>query len=381
MRAHLTEIAVRALKPVAGKQFKVWDSATPGFGVLVNERSKSWIVMRGRERTLKVIGRFPSKSLSEARLEAKKLLVTDSDVSQPPSPSFLETREQFLEKHGAALRPRSLYQIKRTLTLYFNWEKPLTEITHNDVATAVERITKPSERAHALKDIKTFFAWCVPRYMPHSPCAGLKKPEQKSRSRVLSEFELAAVWKAADAAGYPFGSIVQLLILTGQRRSEIGGLRRSWIDADKRTITFPAAITKNGVDHTLPYGDTVAALLSSLSGDDDLFFPARGNPENAFNGYSPSKVRLDKFIKGNNEKSPVAAWTLHDLRRTFATNLAALGIPIHVTEKLLNHISGTVSGVAAIYNRHAYLDEMRKAMTDWETRLREIITLRDRPAA
>jgi integrase len=373
MRAHLTEIAVRALKPVAGKQFKVWDSATPGFGVLVNERSKSWIVMRGRERTLKVIGRFPSTSLSDARLEAKKLLVSPGSDSQPPSPSFLETRDQFLEKHGATLRPRSLYQIKRTLTLYFDWKKPLTDITHNDVATVVEGIKKPSERAHAVKDIKTFFSWCVPRYIPHSPCAGLKKPEQKSRSRVLTELELAAVWKAAEAAGYPFGRIVQLLILTGQRRSEIGGLRRSWIDTEKRTITFPAAITKNGRDHVLPYGGTAATLLSSLTDDGDLLFPARGKSENPFNGYSPSKVRLDKFIKNDNEKSPVAAWTLHDLRRTFATNLAALGTPIHVTEKLLNHISGTVSGVAAIYNRHSYMDEMRAAIMEWERRLTEIV--------
>jgi integrase len=373
MRAHLTEIAVRALKPVAGKQFKVWDSATPGFGVLVNERSKSWIVMRGRERKLKVIGRFPSKSLSDARLEAKKLLVSPASGTQPPSPSFLETKDQFLEKHGATLRPRSLYQIKRTLTLYFLWEKPLTEITYNDVATVVEGIKKPSERAHALKDIKTFFSWCVPRYIPYSPCEGLKKPEQKARSRVLTETELSAVWNAAEASGYPFGRIVQLLILTGQRRSEIGGLRRSWIDGEKRTITFPAAITKNGRDHILPYGDTVATLLSSLPDDVELVFPARGNSENAFNGYSPSKVRLDKFIKGENEKSPVAAWTLHDLRRTFATNLAALGTPIHVTEKLLNHVSGTVSGVAAIYNRHSYIDEMRAAMNDWGKRLMEIV--------
>jgi integrase len=190
---------------------------------------------------------------------------------------------------------------------------------------------------------------------------------------VLTETELSAVWNAAEASGYPFGRIVQLLILTGQRRSEIGGLRRSWIDGEKRTITFPAAITKNGRDHILPYGDTVATLLSSLPDDVELVFPARGNSENAFNGYSPSKVRLDKFIKGENEKSPVAAWTLHDLRRTFATNLAALGTPIHVTEKLLNHVSGTVSGVAAIYNRHSYIDEMRAAMNDWGKRLMEIV--------
>ena len=373
MRAHLTEIAVRALKPVAGKQFKVWDSATPGFGVLVNERSKSWVVMRGRERKLKVIGRFPSTSLSDARFEAKKLLVSPVSGSQPPSPSFLETRDQFLEKHGATLRPRSLYQIKRTLTLYFDWEKPLTDITHNDVATVVEGIKKPSERAHALKDIKTFFSWCVPRYVAHSPCEGLKKTEQKARSRVLNQSELIAVWKAAGVCGYPFGPIVQLLILTGQRRGEIGGLRRSWIDADNSTITFPSEITKNGRDHVLPYGEMAATILSALPAVGDLLFPARGNSESAFSGYSPSKGRLDKFIQGESETSPVAAWTLHDLRRTFATNLAALGVRLEVTEKILNHVSGSLGGIVAVYQRHDFKDEMREAMEKWEARLAAVL--------
>jgi integrase len=373
MRAHLTEIAVRALKPVAGKQFKVWDSATPGFGVLVNERSKSWIVMRTRERKLKVIGRFPSKSLAEARLEARKLLITSSSGSQPPSPSFLQARDQFLERHGARLRPRSLYQIKRTLTLYFEWEKPLADITHNDVAAIIEGIKKPSERAHALKDIKTFFSWCIPRYVAHSPCQGLKKTPQKARSRVLNQSELIAVWRGAEVCGYPFGPIVQLLILTGQRRGEIGGLRRSWIDAVSRTITFPSEITKNGRDHVLPYRKMVARILSALPSVGDLLFPARGNSESAFSGYSPSKRRLDKFVQGENEKSPVAPWTLHDLRRTFATNLAALGVRLEVTEKLLNHVSGSLGGIVGVYQRHDYIDEMCEAMEKWEVRLAALL--------
>jgi integrase len=104
----------------------------------------------------------------------------------------------------------------------------------------------------------------------------------------------------------------------------------------------------------------------------DLLFPARGKSENAFSGYSPSKGRLDKFIRGENEKSPVAAWTLHDLRRTFATNLAALGVRLEVTEKLLNHVSGSLGGIVGIYQRHNFQDEMRAAIINWERRLAEI---------
>jgi integrase len=373
MRAHLTEIAVRALKPVAGKQFKVWDSSTPGFGVLVNERSKSWIVMRGRERTLKVIGRFPSKSLSDARLEAKKILVTPEDSSQPPSPSFLETRDQFLEKHGATLRPRSLYQIKRTLNLYFKWPKAIDEITHSDVVSALDGIKKPSERAHAMKDIKTFFTWCVPRHIPHSRCAGIRKVEQKDRERVLTDSELVAVWKAAEASEYPFGPIVRLLITTGQRRGEIGGLRRSWNDPDARIIKFPSDITKNGREHFLPYGEVTAKILSGLPEVGDLFFPARGKPQNAFSGYSPSKKHLDKLIKGDNEKSPVTPWTIHDLRRTASTQWAEIDIPQHINDRLLNHVTGgNQSRVARIYNRYEYLAEKREAINLWEKHLAEI---------
>ena len=104
----------------------------------------------------------------------------------------------------------------------------------------------------------------------------------------------------------------------------------------------------------------------------EYVFPAardrlKHKPATIFNGWSKPKVAFDKAC-------PIAAWTLHDLRRTFATNLAALGTPIHVTEKLLNHISGTVSGVAAIYNRHAYLDEMRAAIDAWEKRLSVILS-------
>src|SRR5690606_19610198 len=93
----------------------------------------------------------------------------------------------------------------------------------------------------------------------------------------------------------------------------------------------------------------------SLPDIGDMLFPARGVPDHPFNGWGKSKERFDTPLE-------VAAYTLHDLRRTFSSNLARLGTPIHVTEKLLNHVSGTVSGVAAIYNRYSYLDEMRAAL-------------------
>jgi len=212
----LTDLGIRALGP--GLYF---DAKTPSFGIRVGKNRKTWIVLKGENRTKVRIGHYPALSLQDAR---RKALVTLGSPFQPPdAAAFTSVREEFLEKHGATLRPRSLYQIRRTLNLYFKWPKPIDKITHNDVVSALDGIKKPSERAHAMKDIKTLFTWCVPRHIAHSPCEGIRKIEQKDRERVLTHPELIAVWRAAEAFEYPFGPIVRLLIITGQRRGEIGG--------------------------------------------------------------------------------------------------------------------------------------------------------------
>lgn len=186
-----------------------------------------------------------------------------------------------------------------------------------------------------------------------------KKLAQKSRDRVLDDDELAKVWRTAQAIGYPYGTIVQLLILTGQRSGEIAALQWDWIGGD--VITIPASATKNARATTIPLGPMTQASIDTIPRLGPLLFPARGYTDKPFRGFGVSKIVLDKC--------GVTNFTHHDLRRTFATNLAALGTPIHVTEKLLNH----VSGVVAIYNRHSYMEEMRAAVRQWECRLSEIL--------
>jgi integrase len=166
-----------------------------------------------------------------------------------------------------------------------------------------------------------------------------------------------------------------LLILTGQRRGEIAALKRAWVDHEK--ITLPAVLTKNGREHVLPIGARAQRVIRLAGSGPGLLFPARGLPNTPFSGWSKSKKALDRI-------SGVKDWTLHDLRRTFSSGLAALGTPLHVTEKLLNHVSGSISGVAAIYNRHTYMDEMRSAITAWETRLESLLATEstlNRPSA
>jgi integrase len=234
-----------------------------------------------------------------------------------------------------------------------------------------------SEFNHRLSCAKTFFTWAQKkRYIVDNPTAGFTPHSIVSRSRVLTDDELRAVWNAAEEAEGHFGVIVRLLILTGMRRGECAALQTSWIHDS--TIVLPKEATKNGREHVFPIEALATSILASALPSDasTRLFPARGKSETPFNGWSKGKVALDKLAS-------IAPWTLHDLRRTFATNLAKMGVAPHIVERLINHVTGTISGVAAIYNRHAYMDEMRAAIVAWEKRLTTILADKssDDPAA
>jgi integrase len=366
MRSQLTDVTVRSLKPVEGQQIKVWDTKTPGFGVRVNGRTKSFIVMYGPKRQLKVLGRYPDTSLSEARRRALVLLGTRPSLNT--APPFQEALEYFLEVRGATLKPRSKREIERTLRRYFEpafKTRTLDKITHSEVASIIDAIVeKPSEALHAFKDIRTFFRWTVPRYLPHSPIEGMKPPGKYTpRKRVLSAFELKALWDAVPV--YPFGTIIRILLLTGQRWGEIVSLRREYIDEYQKIITLPE--TKNGRTHVFPYGNMVVDILATVPcfKASTLLFPGR-DKQKPWNGAGKAKWELDKDLK-------LDPWTIHDLRRTFATIHASIGTPIHITERLLNHVSGTQAGIVSVYQRHEYLPEMRKAVDAFEAHLKSIL--------
>ena len=191
-----------------------------------------------------------------------------------------------------------------------------------------------------------------------------KAQEGASRDRVLSQDELAKVLKTL--AEDRFGDIVRLLILTAQRREEIGGLRWSEIDFDRGFIVLPAARTKNKRLHELPLSRQARAILERQQrrGDRDLVF---GIGEGGFCGWSDCKAALDERAKLK------AGWRLHDLRRTAATMMAELGVPPHIVEAILNHVSGHRAGVAGIYNRAKYEAEMRQALERWAEHVQTIL--------
>jgi integrase len=250
----------------------------------------------------------------------------------------------------------------------------LADIKPRDIIGELKPLP-PSEKQHAFACGRAFFRWCIHEHLlDRSPMENLEAPANgKSRERSLSADELACLWQATECPRTAFRAIVRLLILTGQRRGEIARLEWSWINEAEKTITIPSSITKNKRTHTFPYGDIAAhvfAAIPRLEGCPYVFPASRARSEQTtvFKGWGKPKAALDRDCG-------VTGWTLHDLRRTFSSNMAALGVAQIVVEKLLNHISGgTQSPIAQTYNRYAYLEEMREAVGKWERYLSELVS-------
>ena len=376
-RLKFSDLSLRALKPPSSGQVTYWDASEHGFGMRVSQAgSKTFVLMVGRQRRRLTVGRFPEMGLADARKQARKLRAQATLAVRPgASIAFDEALELFFSTHCASNRPNTnaeTFRILRTRFLPVFKSRDLSEIISRDIVAITDPIVrdgKPSAANHAFTEIRTFFRWSVRRgYIQLSPCQSLKLPARPStRDRVLDDEELRAVLAATftDPVSQ-HNLIVRLLLLTGQRRNEIASLKWSMINEQERMITWPSAMTKNKREHTIPYGDLTAAALALVSRNDNLLFPARGR-STPFNGWSKAKRELDAACQ-------IAAWTLHDLRRTYSTNLSKLGVQPHITERLLNHATGQISGVAAVYNRWSYLPEMREAVGRCEHHVKRLIS-------
>lgn len=334
MRLRLTDITLRQLPYTENGQRRVWDEVLPGFGVTVGKHTKTFMVMRGKRRELVTLGRYPQKSLREARDEAKRLLAHIEP--EKPSQRLTAALRAYLEDITGKVRPKTLKEYRRHLDR-------APDIPLADLKTV--KLDSP----HAVTAWKAFGNWCVDRELLDRNPFARQRARFTRRERVLSTDELRALWQYDHP---PFSDIVKLLILTGQRRGEIAALRPEWIAED--LVTIPADVCKNGHAHTFPVGPLTESYLTRAPF--------------TFNGWSKAKARIDKA-------TGVTGWTLHDIRRTFATVHASLGTPVVVTEKLLNHISGSTSGIVGIYQRHQYLDEMRAAVLRYEAHIEKLTAL------
>ncbi|WP_340263962.1 site-specific integrase, partial [Sulfitobacter pontiacus] len=205
-------------------------------------------------------------------------------------------------------------------------------------------------------------------------CEQLPRQRTKFRivPRVLSDDELGALWAACDIEGYPFGDCMKLLILSGQRRAEVAGMRWSELDLEKRLWTLPSQRAKNGKQHTVPITEEMLDVLRKVPRflNSDFVFTTTG--KSPISGFGRLKERLDRAMPEGTEP-----WINHDLRRTMSTNMAQLGVPQPVTEALLNHKTGVVSGVAAIYNVYSYANEKREALGAWSEHISKLVELQN----
>lgn len=372
-KTKLTDLTVRNLQAPASGQETYWDENLPGFGCRVSQGGqKTFVIMYGpREiRRRKIVGRYPHQSLKEARDQAKKMQaeIALGIISRPKTASqsttFDEALDRFLNAAMQRSRSRTVSDYDRLLSRHFAFgRKRIADIDKQDLQKCLAKLDSvPSERKHADTVIRIFFNWAYREdLIDKNPVARLQRlANVAARERVLSARELGEMFEKAKCFTWPFGPIVCLCILTGQRRSEIGGLKWDWIDLGERLISFPGEHVKNGRTHAFPIGPVTAQLIEKLPHIDDFVFSGRNQKNDTFNGWAKSKREFDKTLSG------VEHYTLHDLRRTFSTMHAKIGTPIHITERLLNHASGSISGVAAIYNRHTYLEEMREAVAAYE---------------
>jgi integrase len=428
MTKALTDKRIEALEKAAApaSRQEIPDGLLPGL-YLVRQPSKamSWAVRyRNAGRSRKVtLGPYPAISLKAARDLGGKALRAAAEGKDPARAKqnakaeakrqaaedirgqrdlFQNVARDFLKRYAKEnTRESSWRETARILGFRYQedevdetkkWEetggdvldawkgRKVQEITKRDVITLLDRITDRGATTMAnrtLAAIRKLFNWAVSRdIIAASPCAGVERPApENSRDRILSDDELRLVWNAADADAWPFGVIVKLMALLGQREGEIAGMRWHELDLDNKVWTLPAPRVKNDELHTVPLPDVVVEIIRALprikSSGDFVFVGRQGRPPSAF---SHAKDRIDEVITKANGEKPIAAWVFHDLRRTVASGMAALGIQLPVIEKVLNHKSGTFRGIVGVYQRHLFAEEKRAALVAWASHVERVVS-------
>ena len=377
----LTDAHVKSLKPRDGR-YEVFDATLAGFGVRISPSgTKTWIVLSRnlRRKTRASIGRYPQMGLAAARQRAMSVLNEMSEGEYKRASDF-ELFENALEEWYLRdqSQNKSYSQVKDTIELHvrpYLKNFRLRDIEKRDLLKIVDRVgaKAPTQANRVLSFTKRFFNWCVSRdYLEVSPANGIAKfKTEVSRERVLNDDEMEAVYNATWTMDYPFAPLFRILIFTGQRLNEVAGLRWSEVDFTEKRWVIPSNRAKNKSGHVVHLSAPVISELRFLRqvSQHDLIFTTTGTT--AVSGFSKAKRKLDVL-------SGVTDWRLHDLRRTFATAATEkLGFEPVVVDRALNHVSGSVKGVAAVYQRGQYLEGRRKVLDAWANH----IAFRSNPAS
>jgi integrase len=414
MKKQLSAQAVERTKPPKTGRLEIDDLVVPGLVLRVTDKGvKSWSLLyrvagegglttaglpkRGKLRRI-TLGRYPVLDLKGARDAARRALALADNGDDPAvakASELIERREQraltvakvveeYIEKR---VKPR--IRREREMAAHLDrrlvrpWgDRPISEITKRDAVELLDSIAfgegLPGAAANTLKNGRAVWNWARKRdLVEFNPFEGADNPHQpEAQERVLDAFEIAAVWKAAERTGYPFGAFVQLLLLTGQRRTNIAAMEWSWLDLEAGTITIPAHSFKGKRTHLAPLSSRAGELLAGLHrfrGGDYVLTTRHGR--RPISGFSKMKTRLDsevlRVLRENDPKAqPLAPWKLHDLRRTVATGLQELGYDPTLIDRVLGHAYG---GLRAVYQKHDYAQKKTEALEAWGDYLRRVV--------
>jgi integrase len=401
----LTDAKVRAMRPDPAGEFIQGDLAVPGFGVRVRPTgSPVYVVMRrlaGDAKPRRVtIGRVGEIALADARDRAREATAAlrrgvdvnaekrqeeiarraerarvrqiEAETGFAPG-TFGETAGRYIAQECASLRRGGeVAAIIRTRLLPSWGARRLDDLRRRDLAALLDPIIAEGklQAAHKVREVALrVLNWAADRgdieiNFLASASRGRKRAgilRRSRRDRVLSDDEIRAIWAASELVN-PFGAIVRLALLLGQRRDEIAGMEWAELDLDAGLWVIPAGRYKTGIEQAVPLPAPAVALIKSLPRVCERYvFSTR--PGTRFSGYSKAKAALDRWAE-------VRGWRLHDARRTVRTGLAALRVDPDMAERVLGHVIG---GVRGVYDRHAYLDEKRDALERWAARLAGIV--------
>jgi integrase len=408
-RTLLTDRLVRGLpnKPAPkDAHYDVMDTVVPGLGVRVSDTGHCTFVLVARYRssknpTRRRLGECGAITLEAARAKARQWLEM---ISQGKDPALVEERAKAAELQRQANTFAAVaedfiatklpheakgHEVARDLRRVFIplWgHRPITDILPGEARAVVKRVADEgkTDQAHNLFGYaRRVFDWAIDQQVygiETSPFDRLKPKsiigKREPRTRILTDAEIRAFWKASGELGYPYGPLFRLLLLAGQRRSEVGDARWSEFDFDARLWRIPASRMKAGAAHVVPLCDDAITVLDGLPRfqGDYLFTTTDGGKP--VDDYSKSKERVDELmlaeLRRADPKATLPDWVLHDLRRTMRTGLSAIpGISDLVRELTIGH---TKPGLHKVYDQHAYIDEKRAALQGWEARLRSIVT-------
>ena len=409
----LTQAGAERLKPPADKAVTYWDNQCPGFGLRVSPRNRrTWLAMYrvGGKAVMETLGTMAeTPSVADARARARSSMTRAREGVNPVAErraseqeaaaealTFGEVVERFLAEHVERnSAPKYAREVRRILDhdVLPRWgAKPVREIVKHDVNELLNGKAANRERRRkgtrdgatvqanrTLTRLRTLFRWAQAMdLIAVDPTAGVRhRVKERARDRALDECEIRSFWLSCGGLGWPFGPLFKLLLLTAQRREEVGGMRWAELDLEKRIWSIPRERAKSDRANIVHLSAMAVDIIEALPRTGELVFSGTG--KTAVSGYSRATARLDRLMAeqhhqdSGDPEAEIEPWILHDLRRTAATGMAEIGIAPHVVDKILNHSAGTIRGVAAIYNRHAYLDERKGALEAWGRRISALV--------